>query len=190
MDIDFEQLKRQWLEQSSRIDRLEAQNEMLRPKLSTSSNMTLRDKLMRDYRIFLLISIVFIPLTFGLFPVCDFPWSMTMSFTTLFALEAIGNAYIIRLIHNIDFTAQTTREALRRVIHLQKTRSRMQILFITLTIPVVSYAFYVFGTIDKSMLWSGIAGGVIGGIIGTIKDRQIRRIIKQMKAELEDMDRL
>ncbi|MDE5608549.1 MAG: hypothetical protein K2I64_06420 [Muribaculaceae bacterium] len=189
MDIDFEQLKRQWAEQSARIERLEAQNEKLRHKLSSSSNMTLRDKLIRDYKIFLFVSIILVPITFSTFPLCDFPWMMTVSFALLFALESIANGYILKLLKDIDFTSQTTREALTRVIHLQKSRSRLQIIFITLTIPVLTYGFYVFGTIDKDMIWSGLLGGIFGGIIGAIKDRQIRQIIRRMKAELEEMDR-
>lgn len=187
-DLDFDQLKRQWLEQSARLDRLEAQNEALRRKLSASSNMTLRDKLIRDYRIFFIVAIILVPLTFATFPLCEFPWSMTFSFSALFALEAVGNGYILRLLNRIDFTLLSTREALSRVIHLQKMRSRLQILFISITIPILAYAFYVFGKLDEDMIWSGLLGGVIGGIIGGMKDYSIRRIIKRMKAELVAMD--
>lgn len=188
MDIDFDQLKRQWADQTARIERLEAQNERLRQKLSASSNITLRDKLVRSYRIFFLVALIMIPSVSIMFPSCDFPTTLTVVFISIFALEAIGNAYLLWLLSRLDFTEISTHTALRRVIHFQHTRSLIQFVAICIIVPALAYAFYVFGSIDRSIVWGGVSGGILGGIIGLLKDRDIRRTLKAMRKTLEDMD--
>ena len=186
--MDFEQLKRQWSEQSARISALEAQNEKLMRQMTFKSNITQRDKLVRTYRIFFIISLLLIPCVSVMFPSCDFPASLTILFMSIFGLEAIGNAYLLWMLSRLDFTAISTHTALKRVIQFQHTRSLMQFIGICITVPALAYAFYIFGSIDSSIVWGGVTGGIAGGIVGLIKDRDIRRTIKAMRTTLEDMD--
>lgn len=186
--MDFEQLKKQWQNQAARITALEAQNEELKRRLSVNSNFSRRDKLMRMYRTFIIIAIVMIPFSLFLLPRCGFSLLSAWIFASLFTCEGVGNSYIYYLLARLDFTTISTRTALRRVIKLQRSRSILQMVFIALTIPALVFIFYQMGSDNTPAIAGGITGGILGGIIGYYKDREIRRIIRLMLADLRELE--
>lgn len=186
--MDLEDLKRQWQLQADRISSLEARNTELQRKLSVNSISTRRDKLRRTYAIFVVIAAVMIPFSLCLMPEAGFRESITGVFAGLFALELIGNIYIYLLIDSIDITALSTREALKRTIRFQRARSVLKIVYISLTIPVLSVMLYQIGEDSRAALIGGITGAIIGAILGIVKDREIRRLIREMLADLKELE--
>ena len=185
--MDLDELKRTWQSQSTRIDRLEAQNRELRRCVRENKVYTKRSKLMRTYTWLLITSVVMIPFVLLAFPTLDIDMGVTIMFVVTMAGLAIANSYVYMLIKKIDPTEMSVREALSRVLYLDRTRQRIRWVSMTVAVVVVSIFFYTLYQRDgHAGLLGGIVGGIVGGILGLRKEAEIKATIRAIKADLED----
>lgn len=187
--MDFDQLRQQWKAQADRISALETENAELQRRLKCNTYDKRRRKLLFAYRLFFVLPVVMIPCTFLCFSHLDLPLLTSYLFSIIFFIEAIGNLYILLYIKGLDFTMYSTRELLRRLIRLQKMRRVLQLFYILLLIPVITYAFSLFYASDGvSVVLGGIAGSIVGAILGIKKDREIHQTINLMRKDLEEIE--
>lgn len=185
--MDLDELKRTWQSQSTRIDRLEEQNRELRRCVRENKVYTKRSKLMRTYTWLVIVSVLMIPFILISFPALDIDMRLAVMFVVTMGGLAIANGYVYNLIAKIDPTGMSVREALMRVLHLERMRRRIRLVSMIVSAVVVSIFFYTLYQSDgHADLLGGIVGGIVGLIVGLRKEAEIKATIRAMKADLED----
>ena len=186
-DMDFDELKKSWQEQSVRIERLEKQNRYLTQQVRFSSLATKRSKLLRDYRILVIVAILMLPFIVMSFPIIGVTSRTEVFFMFGMAALVVINAYILFYIKSIDITRLSVRDALTKVFALERKRLILRYVSIAIAVCIISmmlYDLYFIGEI--AAITGACVGGVVGAILGLRKEMEIRAIIKDMREDLED----
>lgn len=184
--MELEDLKKSWQEQTARLDKLEQQNAELRLKLNSNRLSGSKGKLQRIYRSLTIMSIVMIPISLITFKAIGIPYYVNIMMAAYFAQSAVVNFYVLMLIKEIDITRVSVKDALAMVINIFKTRRRLRIVECILVIPLMFMLFYSFIS-DSSAIVGAIVGGVTGGIVGLKKEFEIRALLRDMQADLQDL---
>ena len=183
--MDLEDLKQTWQSQNERIDKLEEQNQHLRERLRRNSMSGHREKLLNTYMIFIVVTVVMIPFSLLVLPDIGIDPLITYMLAAYFVIMGVANAWVWSLIRRIDPANQTLCENLQRVVNVQTTRRAIKICSIPLVLVTVGVFLYHLRTIE-GCIEGGIIGGIVGGIVGYRQDCKIRKMLREMRADLED----
>jgi len=185
--MDLDELKKSWQSQSARLDKLEEQNRELRRCVRENKVFTKRSKLMRTYTWLIISSVVMIPFIFLTFPVLYMPMEITVMFVATMGALAVANGYVYKLIEGIDPTCISVREALGRVLNLEKSRQRIRRVSMLVVAVVISvFLFTLYRSDSHAGLSGAIVGGILGLLIGLRKEAEIKATIRAMRSDLED----
>lgn len=185
--MDLEELKKAWQSQSARLDRLEEQNLELKRSLRRNKISTNRSKLINTYRVLTVLAFVMTPVITVSFRMIGIDlWLAILYAATMLAL-GFANMYIYLLIRKISPGELSVREVLKNVLNLERSRHRIRMASMTVTlIVVVLFIYALCDDGDYSMMIGGILGAVIGLIIGLRKEASIKATIRAIKADLKD----
>ncbi|MDE7386252.1 MAG: hypothetical protein K2N28_03850 [Muribaculaceae bacterium] len=183
--MDLDDLKRTWQSQNERIDKLEEQNQRLRERMRRNSLSGHREKLLNTYLIFIITTVVMIPFSLLVLPEICIDGIITYMLAAYFVVMGVANAWVWSLIRRIDPANQTVCENLQRVVNVQSTRRVIKICSIPLVLVTMGVLLYHLRPIE-GCLEGGIAGGIVGGIVGYRQDCKIRKMLREMRADLED----
>lgn len=185
MDSKLNDLKAQWrcLDcKGPSVDEFEACRKLVIEGNAKSSQM----RITNIYKRLVAVSIAWVPLSLLLARGPELPLWLCVLMSAYFAVMAVLNYWVLRLVKKIDFGSMSVVEALGSVCRLQKIRNRLQFWSILLCAPLVLTMLATFGQSSNEMLIGGIAGLVVGALIGLSLDRKVRKHIIMMKQSLDD----
>lgn len=186
MDNQLEELKKQWKGLNSVGS---AMTECDKDFIPVPRNSSRRGRLMKHYRICIIISLVYIvvgPAT--LYPTDLLPLWKCVVLSLFFVVSAIESYIMYDKLRRLDFGRMTTFDLLKLVEDIYRTYIRQTICGISIVVPVLFMLFTSFWASVPAFV-GGVVGAIVGGIIGIIKNREIRRNIMAIREELLAVER-
>lgn len=168
-----------------RVEQLEQDNRRLLSRISSDRMMGLRRKLMIRYRGMITLCI-FSPIWIFLMDnFCEISQWIKVCYVLFFVLMTLANVWVYMLIHRINHSIMTVKEALIAATNLDIARKRVKIFGYILAIPLLIAMFYAFYEIGRQeIIYGAWIGLVIGTISGLIYERKNRRLIKDLRQTL------
>lgn len=186
--MDIDELKRAWQSQAARIDNLEERNRELYRSVRSSHIDTQRSRLLSSYVMFIVVCLLLIPFVIVSFPYLVVDKWATVAYVCAMVILTIFNSYIYMLIRKVDLTRCSVKEALSRLLLLECRRRQLRYVSMTMAVMVLAVFFYELYDVDNlSGIIGGVIGGVLGGLLGLSKEAKIKRIIRSIKQDLQDI---
>lgn len=147
------------------------------------------DRLKRNYRVFGIIALVMIFVSFNFFRMPDmnekFRVTITIIMMAYFAVCSVMDYWLYSKVSEIDVFRMTVRE-IAAIACLCRRRHR-QFVLVIIPIAIVVVYFLLFVSIDSASLRiGGITGGIIGGAIGIRKYIEIMGDYRVLSKREED----
>ncbi len=185
--IDLDTLRQSWQNLKIEVDRVSEQNRRLTERIFNNQAKSVRDYVMRRYRMLCIIGAVYTPLMpilcdrqlhFGLIPL--------ILISLFFPISVLINGSVLYKCSKIHPTEMTMKEMLIAFTDLKIHRSRCRIFGYILSLPLLVLLLYHMYWIDSSMFYAGCIGGVIGAILGIRMDLKVSREIREMRRSLAE----
>lgn len=185
--IDLESLRHSWQNMRIEIDRLSEQNRRLTKRIVNNQAKSVKDSLLRNYRILCIIGIIYTPVM----PCICVQLLHTDTFVTVmmslfFPLAVILNGMVYLKTRAIDPASLSMKEMLITFTNLKILRSRCRVAGYIIALPMLIGMLHYMYLIDNAMFYGGCAGGVIGAIIGIRLDIRMSREIRAMRRSLAE----
>ncbi len=187
---NIEDLQRQWQAMELCVEDLERRNRILASRLNENRACGLRHKLM-NYRKRSAILCIVAPLLLApvLVRSLDASWYLYVVYTLFFWFMGLVNWIIYRRISRIDLSSATTGQALLYVYDVRRYVRYGRLAGWCFAIPVLVWIFSIFYEIgDPAIICGGWLGLLIGLAIGVCADYRQRRLLRQLRVELELCD--
>ncbi|MDE7153666.1 MAG: hypothetical protein K2O00_04375 [Muribaculaceae bacterium] len=185
--IDLESLRHSWQNMRIEIDRLSEQNRQMTKRIVNNQAKSVKDSLLRKYRMLCIIGIIYIPIMPYL---CErllhTDLFVTIIMSLFFPCAVVINGLVYFRTRRIDPSAMSMKDMLIAFTNLKILRSRMRITSYILALPVLACLLYYMYGVDESMFIGGCAGGVIGAIIGVRLDLRMSREIRELRRTLAE----
>lgn len=188
--INLEELQRQWKSMEVRIDDLEHRNRVLATRLKDNSVCGLRQKLMnfrkRNIILCCLLPVFLCPAVVSTLDASV--WFLGV-YCLFFYFMGFVNWIIYRKLSRIDLSEATTEQALVFVYDVKRYVRYGRLAGWAFAAPVLVWIFSIFYEIgDPAIIWGGWAGLLIGLAIGFCADYRQRKLLRQLRLEIELSD--
>ncbi|MDE7407355.1 MAG: hypothetical protein K2M76_02945, partial [Muribaculaceae bacterium] len=161
--IDLDTLRQSWQNMKIEVDRVSEQNRRLTERIFSNQAKSVRDYVMRRYRMLCIIGIVYTPLMPLLFShQLHLDLVSLILITLFFPISVVINGSVLYKCSKIHPAEMTVKEMLIAFTNLKIHRSRCRIFGYILVIPILVLLLYHMYWIDSSMFYAGCLGGVIG----------------------------
>ena len=145
-----------------------------------------RDKLLRYYTRLFAIAIVWVGISVPIMKEVGSSVTTGLCLSALFLIMAIMIGLQKRRVEALDFGSLTSAELLDNIARLQRLRTLHIIIGCITGIPLLAVLLHSFAVTDIWMFAGGCAGLCAGATIGIINNLHTRRMIREIRSELED----
>ena len=145
-----------------------------------------RDKLLRYYTRLFAIAIVWVGISVPIMKEVGSSVTTGLCLSAFFLIMAIMIGLQKRRVEALDFGSLTSAELLDNIARLQRLRTLHIIIGCITGIPLLAVLLHSFAVTDIWMFAGGCAGLCAGATIGTINNLRTRRMIREIRSELED----
>lgn len=145
-----------------------------------------RDKLLRYYTRLFAIAIVWVGISVPIMKEVGSSVTTGLCLSAFFLIMAIMIGLQKRRVEALDFGSLTSAELLDNIARLQRLRTLHIIIGCITGIPLLAVLLHSFAVTDIWMFAGGCAGLCAGATIGIINNLRTRRMIREIRNELED----
>lgn len=145
-----------------------------------------RDKLLRYYTRLFAIAIVWVGISVPIMKEVGSSVTTGLCLSAFFLIMAIMIGLQKRRVESLDFGSLTSAELLDNIARLQRLRTLHIIIGCITGIPLLAVLLHSFAVTDIWMFAGGCAGLCAGATIGIINNLRTRRMIREIRNELED----
>lgn len=145
-----------------------------------------RDKLLRYYTRLFAIAIVWVGISVPIMKEVGSSVTTGLCLSAFFLIMAIMIGLQKRRVEALDFESLTSAELLDNIARLQRLRTLHIIIGCITGIPLLAVLLHSFAVTDIWMFAGGCAGLCAGATIGIINNLRTRRMIREIRSELED----
>ena len=145
-----------------------------------------RDKLLRYYNRLFAIAIVWVGISVPIMKEVGSSVTTGLCLSAFFLIMAIMIGLQKRRVEALDFGSLTSAELLDNIARLQRLRTLHIIIGCITGIPLLAVLLHSFAVTDIWMFAGGCAGLCAGATIGIINNLRTRRMIREIRSELED----
>ena len=145
-----------------------------------------RDKLLRYYTRLFAIAIVWVGISVPIMKEVGSSVTTGLCLSAFFLIMAIMIGLQKRRGEALDFGSLTSAELLDNIARLQRLRTLHIIIGWITGIPLLAVLLHSFAVTDIWMFAGGCAGLCAGATIGIINNLHTRRMIREIRSELED----
>ena len=145
-----------------------------------------RDKLLRYYTRLFAIAIVWVGISVPIMKEVGSSVTTGLCLSAFFLIMAIMIGLQKRRVEALDFGSLTSAELLDNIARLQRLRTLHIIIGCITGIPLLAVLLHSFAVTDIWMFAGGCAGLCAGATIGIINNLHTRRMIREIRSELED----
>ena len=145
-----------------------------------------RDKLLRYYTRLFAIAIVWVGISVPIMKEVGSSVTTGLCLSAYFLIMAIMIGLQKRRVEALDFGSLTSAELLDNIARLQRLRTLHIIIGCITGIPLLAVLLHSFAVTDIWMFAGGCAGLCAGATIGIINNLRTRRMIREIRNELED----
>ena len=145
-----------------------------------------RDKLLRYYTRLFAIAIVWVGISVPIMKEVGSSVTTGLCLSAFFLIMAIMIGLQKRRVEALDFGSLTSAELLDNIARLQRLRTLHIIIGCITGIPLLAVLLHSFAVTDIWMFAGGCAGLCAGATIGIINNLRTRRMIREIRSELED----
>lgn len=145
-----------------------------------------RRQLIRRLRLLALISVLmigYVPMT--LRHLTDAPLQLCVILALFFAVAATSFVLTARVVVSADPACLNVADMLRALAAVERRLMLHRVVGWVFAIPLLAWMLWIFRATSPAMFWGGVAGAVIGIIAGTVTYRRFRRIIADIRRELD-----
>lgn len=145
-----------------------------------------RDKLLRYYTRLFAIAIVWVGISVPIMKEVGSSVTTGLCLSAFFLIMAIMIGLQKRRVEALDFGSLTSAELLDNIARLQRLRTLHIIIGCITGIPLLAVLLHSFAVTDIWMFAGGCSGLCAGATIGIINNLRTRRMIREIRNELED----
>lgn len=145
-----------------------------------------RDKLIRYYSRLFAIALIWGGFSVPIMKEVGTSVTTGLCLSVFFLIMAIMIYLQKRRVEDIDFGSMTSAELLDNIARLQRLRTLHIIIGCMTGIPLLAVLLHSFAVTDIWMFAGGCAGLCAGATIGIINNLRTRRMIREIRSELED----
>lgn len=183
---NIEDMMLMWKEMDNKLSSLVEENRRLVDEIKKNKLLSSKEKLMRKYRMFIIMEAVCIPLMvlmLGFNPevVEKFRWVALIYFVCFFLLEIFIDGYLLFKLDSIDIYNDSIIEISRQARSNWKTHKIAVMVGIPIAIGAVILFCLALGG-ETAMLWGVFVGGAIGLGIGLNEFFKFMKSYKDMYA--------
>ena len=179
-----------WKEMDKRLISLADENKRLAEEIKKNRLRTSQEKLMRKYKVFIVMEAMCIPLMFlvlGLNPnvVEMYRWPTLIYFICFFLMEICIDGYLCYRLNNMNFHADSVADISRRA----RANWRIHKIAILIGIPIAIGAVALFCLAiggNKAAMAGVCLGGSVGIGIGTVQFFKFMKNYKNMTTDTDD----
>ncbi|MCH5234025.1 MAG: hypothetical protein J1E16_01930 [Muribaculaceae bacterium] len=186
---ELEDMKQMWLDLNNRLAVLEEENRRLAKKVMNEKYKTAQDRLVRKYRIFIIVACVMIIYSYCLIymnpmVVEKYRLLTTIYLMCLFALCAATDTYLLINVKDLDIYGSNMKEVTRIAARNWKIHK----LFLAVGLPVAIGAVVLMALAleaNSFTILGMIVGGVVGFMIGIYQLLKFRNYYRLFQTDRE-----
>lgn len=183
--MNIDKLKANWLALSVQESAVESNCKAVADKIAAGKATGMQRKLAAYYKRTVICGLM-LP---AMAPFLVFSLDLSVFVAVLYGLfgilMAIGNLWLYRYIVSCNFITNTIAQSLRHSLNIGKWRARLFIVGIVLGCAILAVMFAeLIGKSSDSVVADAVCGLVIGVAVALVKYRRMRKVYRQMLAEL------
>lgn len=186
--MDLDNLKNTWKEFDRRLDRIEEESRQTALRIARGNVRSGLQKLALSFRINAVIALLATALVFFCSRTLALPGWLTAAFMVYLVCMGMAAFLFSRRVGRHDFLGEPTVRAVEYALSLRRQRLALVAAGIVCGAAVLAAFFFVLASKDlQRAIWGGMTGLAIGAAAGYMKFRHQSRLLRQLTAELRDM---